>query len=64
MEDPDTETTTSVTSAVLIPSSSVATAAEVNSKECRETKQKYYKEHFLALFERCKYLQQVILCSQ
>lgn len=64
MEDPDTETTALVTSATLLPSSSsVAATAEVNLKECRETKQKYYKQHFLALFERCKHLQQVNLCN-
>lgn len=41
------------------PSLVAATATDANLNKHRKNKHKLYKQHFLALLERCKIIQQV-----
>jgi len=55
MENSDQETLATVTSAT--PALSTPTDANVNKPQAK--KKKLYKQHFLALLERCEIIQQV-----
>lgn len=55
MEKSDQETLATVT----LSTPALSASADVNVNEHRTKKQKFYKQHFLALLERCEFIQQV-----
>lgn len=58
MENSSQETTALIPAAQS-PSLVAATVTDVNLNENHKNKHKLYKQHFLALSERCKVIQQV-----
>lgn len=58
MDNSIQDTNSKVSLAASVPSST-ALGTDVDSIERCENKQKFYKQHYLALLERCEFIQQV-----